>query len=172
MVNSQQIYRKVQKTMKNISCRQPVLLANELGITIIHSPNLASSNVKGFFMIVRKIPTIIVSDSLDEVMERVVIAHEIGHSVLHRKLGRQQGLQEFELFSLKNEIEYEANVFAAHVLVDEDDLLEYLHAGYTIEAIAKTMNTHESMVLIKIQELIALGHDLHMCMDLNKHFLK
>lgn len=172
MVNSQHIYKKAKKVMKNVYSRQPILLANELGITIVHSPNLGNTNVKGFFTIIRKIPTIIISDSLDEVMERVVIAHEIGHSVLHRKLGKQQGLQEFELFSLKNEIEYEANVFAAHVLIDEDELLEYLHMNYTIEAIAKITETHESIVLIKIKEMIALGHDLQLCMDLKKHFLR
>ena len=34
------------------------------------------------------------------------------------------GLQEFTLFDMRSEMEYEANAFAAHLRIDSEELLE------------------------------------------------
>ena len=42
------------------------------------------------------------------------------------------GLQEFTLFDMRNEMEYEANAFVAHLRIDSEELLELVGHGYDV----------------------------------------
>ena len=42
------------------------------------------------------------------------------------------GLQEFTLFDMRSEMEYEANAFAAHLRIDSEELLELAGHGYDV----------------------------------------
>ena len=105
-------------------------------------------------------------------MRQNVIAHEIGHDQQHRKLAMRGGLQEFTLFSMKSQTEYEANAFACHLMLATDDVLDYVHQGYDAVQIAQMTNTDINMVLIKIAELNKLGYDLRVPMEPDGCFLK
>jgi Zn-dependent peptidase ImmA (M78 family) len=60
-----------------------------------------------------------------------------------------------------NEPEYEANIVAAEILLDTDELLEYIYQyGYTSEQIARAMNTDINLVALKIAHLAETGYDL------------
>ena len=118
-----------------------------------------------------RIYTIVVNSRLEEYMLRMVVAHEIGHDILHRKEAKHGAMQEFELFDMKDSLEYEANVFAAHLLLDTNELLELAHDGVDVASIASIMHVNINLVLIKVSELITLGYDLRMPMDTKKEFL-
>ena len=85
---------------------------------------------------------IFVNSRLDEYMMQMVIAHEIGHDMLHRELAKNGAMKEFELFKmLKNNTEYEANAFAAHLLIETDEFISLSREGLSIGEIASLMNT-------------------------------
>ena len=119
-----------------------------------------------------RIYTIVVNSRLEEYMLRMVVAHEIGHDILHRKEAKHGAMQEFELFDMKDSLEYGANVFAAHLLLDTNELLELAHDGVDVASIASIMHVNINLVLIKVSELITLGYDLRMPMDTKKDFLR
>ena len=50
------------------------------------------------------------------------LAHEIGHDRLHRALAKKHGLQEFVLYDMATKPEYEANIVAAEILLDSDEI--------------------------------------------------
>ena len=57
--------------------------------------------------------------------------------------------------------EYEANIVAAEILLDTDELLEYVYEyGYTSEQIARAMHTDINLVALKIAHLAETGYDL------------
>ena len=90
-----------------------------------------------------------------------VCAHELGHDQLHRHLAKGNALQEFMLYDMATKPEYEANIVAAEILLDTDELLEYVyHYGYTSEQIARAMHTDINLVALKIAHLAETGHDL------------
>lgn len=45
-------------------------------------------------------------------LERILIAHELGHAVLHTKIAMMKGFQEMEVFDGSSVEEDEANFFA------------------------------------------------------------
>ena len=89
------------------------------------------------------------------------MAHELGHDKLHRPVIKEQGcFQEFELYNLRNIYEYEANVFAAHILLDDDQVLYLARGGVPIDIMAKELNTHINLLLVKLAELARMGEAL------------
>ena len=57
--------------------------------------------------------------------------------------------------------EYDANIVAAEILLDTDEILEYIYDyGYTSEQIARAMGTDINLVALKIAHLAESGYDL------------
>jgi len=55
----------------------------------------------------------------------MVLAHEIGHDQLHRKeCVNGASFHESRIFSPLNHYEIEANIFAAHLLIPDDEVIE------------------------------------------------
>jgi Zn-dependent peptidase ImmA (M78 family) len=73
---------------------------------------------------------------------------------------------------MKNSTEYEANAFAAHLLIDTGECLEYAREGYDVVQIASLMNSEINLMLIKLQELIRLGYNLRLPMEPRNDFFK
>ena len=55
-----------------------------------------------------------------------------------------------EIFDIKNTTEYEANLFAANLLIDDDEMREYFKNGYDYVSTASALNVNVNMLLIKI----------------------
>ena len=57
--------------------------------------------------------------------------------------------------------EYEANIVAAEILLNSDEVLEYIYDyGYTSVQIAQAMHTDINLIALKIAHLAETGHDL------------
>ena len=105
---------------------------------------------------------IFLNNSLDENMLRIVCAHELGHDQLHRNMAKTTPIHEFMLYDMKSKPEYEANIVAAEILMDSDEVLRYIYEyGYTAEQIASAMSTDINLVALKVAHLATLGYNLH-----------
>ena len=102
----------------------------------------------------------------------MVIGHEIGHDARHRNLAKAEGMKEFSLFNMKDKTEYEANTFAAHLMLENRDVMELALNGYTVEAMASELNTNLDLLLIKVQEMKRLGYKLRLPMEPDSCFFK
>lgn len=60
-------------------------------------------------------------------LERILIAHELGHAVLHTKIAMMKGFQEMEVLDGRSQDEDEANFFAAELLLEDKEVLECLY---------------------------------------------
>lgn len=104
---------------------------------------------------------ILLNNNLDVHIHNIVLAYEIGHDNLHRNLATI-GLKEFNLFDTRNITEYEANVFAAHLLLHMKKVTSCPWTGYNIEQIACILNSHMNSLLIKMQEINRLLYDFRL----------
>ena len=57
-------------------------------------------------------------------------------------------------------MEYEANVFASQLALDESDFLDYCERGYDVQQIARAMNSDINLVALKVDTLISQGYRL------------
>lgn len=158
MVNSNEIYKKVELLKRKCGSRKVPQIAQRLDIKIYYN---SFDNLLGMYTCQWKQRIILLNNNLNEHMHNIVLAHEIGHDHLHRKLATA-GLKEFNLFDMRSITEYEANVFASHLLLENDEVYELAMDGYNIEQIACMLNSHINLLLIKMQEMNRLGYDFRL----------
>ena len=78
----------------------------------------------------------------------------------------------YSLFKMANRMEYEANAFAAHLILDTQETLDDIHQGATVDEIAQKAGVDINLVLIKATELSKLGYDLRTPQEADGSFLK
>lgn len=145
--------------VRRFNTRDPFQIAKSLGINIIFCDDFGS--LKGMYRVIRRNRFIFLNKELSDKMLRIVCAHELGHDQLHRKLAQANCLHEFMLYDMTTRPEYEANIVAAEILLDTDELLEYIYSyNYSAEQIAIAMDTDINLVALKIAHLTGLGYDL------------
>lgn len=125
-MNAEQLSKVGSDLVRRYGTRDPFQIANALGINVMDDcENLGS--LKGMYCIVKRNRFIFLNKDLSPQMKRIVCAHEIGHDRLHRALAKKHGLQEFVLYDMATKPEYEANIVAAEILLDSDEILEYIY---------------------------------------------
>lgn len=106
----------------------PYELTDEMGI-IVHKMYLG--NTRGFCYNKRRIKQIFLNNELSMNIERFVLAHEIGHLILHPN--HNAPFLQSTFFSM-DRYEMEANKFASELVITDLDLME--HWEYTIDELA------------------------------------
>lgn len=145
--------------VKRCGTRDPFKIAKELGIEVLFCEDFGP--LKGMYKVIKRNRFIFINQNLSERMQRIVCAHELGHDQLHRNLAKGNALKEFVLYDMATKPEYEANIVASEILLDTDDILEYIyHYDYTSEQIARVMKSDINLVALKIAHLAETGYNL------------
>ncbi len=142
------IFETATELVRRCGTRDPFKIAEGLGITVKISDGF--TKLKGFYTVINRKRFIVLNSSLDENQSRIVLAHELGHDRFHRKLAQDACLREFVLYDMKSRPEYEANVFAAELLLDDSEVLALAKEGYDMEETAKILCTDINLAAIKI----------------------
>lgn len=121
MININHIICQVSNLMNRYRTRNPFELCNCLHIRISYK-NLGT-DVRAYFFCQSRIKNVVLSADESEEMRRILCAHELGHAILHEKIARKHGFAETGLFNCTSVTEDEANIFAAELLIDDNDLL-------------------------------------------------
>ena len=145
--------------VRRCGTRDPFHIADELGIDVLFCD--AFGPLKGMYRVIKRNRFIFINQDLSERMQRIVCAHELGHDQLHRNLAMGNALKEFMLYDMTTRPEYEANIVASEILLDTDEILEYIyHYDYTSEQIARVMESDINLVALKIAHLAEAGYNL------------
>lgn len=156
--------------VRKYKTRDPFELAKELGIHVFFSDEFVT--LKGMYFIIKRNRYIYINNKLDDNTKKIVCAHEIGHDRLHRDLAKFGALQEFVLYDMATRQEYEANVFASSVLLEDDAMLELIYErGYDAQQIAVELKSDINLVALKAATLKTKGHRLSPP-DVKSDFLK
>ena len=157
-MGSRYIHNVARQLVRRYGTRDPFQIAEELGIHVEYDYDF--DRLKGMYTIIDRSRFIIINGNLNERDRRVVCAHELGHDRLHRHFAKTAALQEFMLYDMKSRPEYEANIFAGELLIDDNEILALVEDGYDICQIASELDEDMNLILIKIDELRKQGHDL------------
>lgn len=128
---------------RKFNTRNPFEIADQLGI-IYQFGNL---NFEGCYMFLKNHRYIFINQYLPDQEKQLVMAHELGHAILHRKENCYFIRNKTLLLNSKNEIE--ANKFAVELLIDNTFLEE--HNYYTIGQIARLLGYHEKLIELRLK---------------------
>lgn len=151
MITSREVLTRADKLIAKYKNRDPFRIAKQCGIELIIKELGA---LKGFYKVIYRNPFIFLNKSLTRSEARLVCAHELGHHVLHREFAAF-GFEETSLFSPASRREYEANLFAAELLIADDEIRELAESGYTVEQIAAAIGMDTTLTGMKLAALQA-----------------
>lgn len=157
------------RLIRKYHTRDPFQLARMLGI---HVKFIDTKQQKGFCKILLRNSFIFINRNMSEQMQRMACAHELGHLLLHRHLlTDRQWLLEMELFDIRSDTEYEANVFASELLIDEKELEELARQGHDMISAASALDVNVNLLMIRLLELQKKGHAIQVPFRPEQNFL-
>jgi Zn-dependent peptidase ImmA (M78 family) len=135
------ILREVCKLKKKYPNYTLSEVCAEKGITVVFRPmGTQQGACKGFFFRRCRLSYMVVNCDLSELVQKIIIAHELAHSVLHRDAPQLTAFHEVSLFDDTQKMEYEANIFAAEYLLDDERVFEVLNDDLSFSGAAAALS--------------------------------
>ncbi len=166
------IVSETEKLIKRTGSRDPFEICAALDIRV-RKMNL-KQKIKGFYFYQSRIHNIVIDESLSDTFSRILVAHELGHAVLHKDLAMLKGFTELEIpiaYEKEDSPEREANLFAAELLLDDDTVLDFLKDHTFFEA-AALLNVPAALLDFKFYILNKKGYLLPRMHIAKSTFLK
>ena len=155
------ICREVERLKRKFHETDPFLLCDAMGIILLYEPiGTYPGACKGFFLAQSRKRSITVNSDLPEAIQRIIVTHELGHAVLHAKAVGVKAFHDFELFDSTSLMEYEANIFAAEFLMDDDDVLEKLNEDISFFGAASLLRVPPELLDFKFRLMKRNGYKL------------
>ena len=133
----------IARLTKRYGTTDPFSLAKELNIVVLNVP---LGELQGFYMYLKKHKTVFLNSNIEDLnLRRVILAHEIGHALLHTKINCYF-MRKNTLLNT-NKYELQANCFAAELLIPDSIIIE--NPGMTAEQIACIAGVTKELVNYK-----------------------
>jgi Zn-dependent peptidase ImmA (M78 family) len=167
-VINENIINRARRLVRQCETNDPFRIAREAGAEIFFRD---LGKLKGMYACIKRNRYIVINQYMNSRLQRLVCAHELGHDQFHRSLATNRWMQEFMLYNMNQRPEYEANVFAAELLLQDGDIIEMSDSGLDIEQIARSMYSDVNLVALKLGLLSQKGHRFRQ-FDYRSDFLK
>lgn len=151
-------YKKASEILLKYKIRDPIAIALASGIKVIY--NCDFKKLKGFYAVINRTRYMVLNSNLSERTRLCVAAHELGHDQLHREFANNGALQEFMLYDMKTRPEYEANVFAAELLMSDEEIIKMISEGNDIQQIAAELGVDINLAAVKVGNMSTRGFEI------------
>ena len=149
------VITKANQLKKKYATNDPFKILKELGVHVKY--NYDFKHLKAFYYIMLGIPYVVINGALEEAERRTVAAHELGHQIFHRQLAKTSPFREIGFYDMKSTPEYEANLFASELLIDEEDLIMLLKEESDYFKICSVLEVCPELMAFKINNMNKKG---------------
>ena len=160
----------VEKLCRKYRTRDPYELCKALGVKIRLKD--LGTDIKAYYFYQSRISNIVLNWNVSESVRLILTGHELGHDQLHRDIAKIKGFQETELFVASSPNEYEANVFAAELLIDEKRLLLLLNDDVPFFDMAMELDVPPALLDFKFRVMKHKGYPIEAPYIAHGDFLK
>lgn len=165
------ITREAKLLTRKFKTRNPYEICDELGVRIRLKD--LGTDIKAYYFYQSRIRNIVLNHRVSETVWRILVAHELGHDRLHQEIAMLKGFQEIELFDMVQPTEYEANLFAAELLIDDTELLDLLNDDdKSFFGVARELYVPAALLDFKFRVLKHKGYRINAPYIANGDFLK
>ena len=138
----------VVKLVRKHGTNDPEEMADYLNVTIMNLP--MGSNIAGYYKYIKRRKYVFINSNIkDDAYRRVILAHELGHSIMHRT--QNCTFMNGYTLLLTSKIEKQANIFAAYFLIDDVLLREY--RDFTMEQFCDCTGYPEELIRLRLKPM-------------------
>ena len=136
----------VNKLIHKYKTRNPFEMIKGMNVILVFYP---LEGVRGFYQYFQRNNIIYIDENLSDNDKLFVLAHELGHMMLHKKTNAifMDTRTQFKTTVYENE----ANKFAIELLLPDDDLTNWIESGYTKEQISRLTGYHEKLIELRLK---------------------
>lgn len=164
------IYTETKKLIKKYGTRDPFEIMDQMNIVVGETSRYKT--LKGYCFMSCKTIYVMISSFLSEEEQRIVAAHELGHIILHRSQLKMAPMKDDVLYNMMDSTEYEANLFAADLLLEDDDVAEMSkNEDLNYFGFCSSLNASPELMSFKLYSLMKRGQAYHMPMEIQSNFL-
>lgn len=138
------IKKNVNKLVRKYKTRNPFEMIKGMNVILVFYP---LQGVRGFYQYFQRNNIIYISEELSDNEKFFVLAHELGHMVLHKKSNAIFMDTRTQFNTTKYEIE--ANKFAMELLI-EDSVLEK-NRELTTEQLSRMLGYNEKLIELRLK---------------------
>lgn len=154
------LYADAQRLAVRHGTHDPRRILEERNVVLL--PFKRKTKLLGMYTIIQRNSFVFYNPDVDENWQRMVFAHELGHDLYHREYARGGGIAEYNLFNITTDMEVEANIFAAHLLIDQDEVEARIKEGLTYAQLAAALGVNVNLLLCKLNEMQRMGYPIRL----------
>lgn len=140
------IKKIVNYYVKKFNTNDPFEIADHLNILY----QIGNLKYEGCYMFLKNHRYIFLNQDLSPHEKKLVMAHELGHAILHRK--ENCYFIRNKTFLSTNRIEMEANYFAAELLISDQMIAE--NQCLTLQQLSRLLGYSEAILEMKVQRTL------------------
>lgn len=139
------IKARVNRLVRFYKTRDPFEMIKGMNIILVNYP---LEGVRGFYQYFQRNNIIYLDEKISDSERRFVLAHELGHMILHKKSNAifMDTRTQFNT----SKYEQEANLFAMELLLPDQILTDYITDGFSVEQISRITGYYKSLVELRI----------------------
>ena len=143
------IKARVNRLVRFYKTRDPFEMIKGMNIILVNYP---LEGVRGFYQYFQRNNIIYLDEKLSDSERRFVLAHELGHMMLHKKSNAifMDTRTQFNT----SKYEQEANLFAMELLLPDQILDEYVQSGYSAEQLARITGYYTALIELNLKQKV------------------
>lgn len=159
-----------RKTCKKFKTRDPFEILEEMNVIVGETDRY--EKLKGYCFMSCQTIYVMVSSFLSEEEKKIVAAHELGHIILHRSQLKMAPMKDDVLYNMRDNTEYEANLFAADLILDDKEIADLSkNEDLNYFGLCSCLNSSPELMSFKLYSLIKRGQNYNMPLEIQSNFL-
>ena len=163
------VYQKAAGLVRKHRTRDPFELLDAMHVQVRFYYDL--THTKGFTRYFLRQYFVGINANLPEYEQRIVAAHELGHIVLHAQELRTAPLFDTAVYDKRSSTEYEANLFAADLLLPDEAVMETAGRPETLDRLSLALGTTPGLMNFKLLSMRKRGIDIPLPFECDSLFL-
>ena len=166
------IKRESNRLKMKYRTNDPEEVCHAMNISVKYtSRGTNEGSCKGFYMANSRCKIAVINNDLPAHIQRIILPHELGHGV-HHVTPALCTFHELTVLNESNRLEYEANIFAAEFMLNDDDVFDALQMRLGFFQTASLLEVPPELLDFKIRLLQREGHKITAPYIGNADFLK
>ena len=164
------VYHKAAGLIRRYGTRDPFELLSAMHVQVRFYYDL--THTKGFTRYMLRQYFVGLNGNLPLYEQRIVAAHELGHIVLHAQELKTAPLFDTAVYDKRSSTEYEANLFAADLLLPDEEVMDTAGASRSdLDSLCLALGTTPGLMNFKLRSMRSRGIDVPLPFECDSRFL-